>query len=363
MRDRARLLGVVALVAVADIAGAVTSAFAPDRAPANCPPAKPAAVLVDESTRPIEGDPVVRYAPLVHLAPQELHFPLPVDCFLDNSELHWARLSAGDDERIEPVTGIDDDRLGGTDGGYTFDEGGVFRSHEFTRPFAESRPRLSGRRGFYLDVDDPFRYGAAPAGTERGAVTGVPVYYEFAPGRYVTYWFFHGFSTPAGAKSSIAGMLGHEGDWERVTVRLAGTTATEVAYYQHRGKPPTITYADVKKRDGHPIVFSGRGSHASYPTAGFQAKFADRTGRGQEWQTWEFLADATKQPWYRFGGAWGVVRRVRGTVNAVAKRAGHPIGDGEFTGPSGPCSKKPAPDDWLIDSTALPPGPGVCAPR
>jgi hypothetical protein len=158
-------------------------------------------------------------------------------------------------------------------------------------------------------------------------------------------------------------MLGHEGDWERITVRLDGTEATEVAYYQHGAGPEKVAYAAVEKRGTHPVVFSGRASHASYRTAGFQQKFADRTGRARAWRTWEFIADATKQPWYAFGGAWGVVRGVPRTVRALGRRAGLPIGDGEFTGPSGPCSKRPAPDDWLLDTAVPPPGPGVCAPR
>lgn len=363
MKDRAALLGVLALVGAADVAGAITSVFAPEREPGICSSARPAAVLVDQSSAPIEGDPVPRYAPLVHLERRELHLPMAVDCFLENSELRWARLSAKDDERLEPLTGIDDDRLGGAEGGYTIEDAGLFRSHEFTRPFEKERVRLRGRRGFYLDVEDRFRFGTAPPGTEEGALTGTPVYYEFVPGRYVTYWFFYGFSAPAGTKSAIAGVVGHEGDWERVTVRLAGTTATEVAYYQHAGGPQIIPYASVAKRGTHPVVYSGLESHASYATAGFQQKFADRAGRGHEWRTWQFLADATKQPWYRYGGAWGVVRRVPRTVKLAAAAARRSVGEGEFTGPSGPCRKRPAPNDWLLSNVVAPPGPGVCAPR
>lgn len=357
LRERGALLGVLAIVGIADAAGAVTAIFASDPEPGSCAAAEPAAVLVDASTPPIAGDPVAKYAPLVFFERQEAHLPMPADCFIEEAELSWARSSAAGAEVFEPVADIDDARLGGSEGGYSVDDGGVFRSHEFTRPFAQGRARLTDRRGFFLDVDDRFRYGGDPA------LAGIPAYYEFVPGRYVTYWLFYGFSAPAGTKSAVAGMLGHEGDWERITVRLDGTEAAEVAYYQHGAGPELVAYAAVEKRGTHPVAFSGRGSHASYRTAGFQAKFADRTGRAREWRTWEFIADATKQPWYGFGGAWGVVRSVPRTVRALGRRAGLPIGDGEFTGPSGPCSKKPAPDDWLLDAAVPPPGPGVCAPR
>jgi hypothetical protein len=349
----------LAVVALVDVAGAAVSIFDDSESkPATCASAEPAAVLVNESTPPIEGDPVPIYAPLVHLDRQDLHLPMPADCFLEQSKLRWAKLSARDDEEIEPVSEIEDDQLGGAEGGYEFEDEGVFRSHEFTRPFAGNRVRLTGRRGFYLDLEDEFRFGLAPPSPGNVEFTGTPVYYEFVPGRYVTYWFFYGFSAPAGAKSAVASVIGHEGDWERITVRLRGTTATEVAFYQHGGAPQRLPYNAVDKQGTHPIVFSGRESHASYSTAGFQAASADRTARGHEWRTWEFLADATKQPWFRFGGAWGVVRRVSRRVKAAAK-----LDDGAFTGPSGPCSKKPAPNDWLLDPAVPPPGPGVCAPR
>jgi hypothetical protein len=358
--ERARLVGMLAVVAVVDVAGAAVSIFddSDSKPPGICETAQPAAVLVDESTPSIEGDPVPMYAPLVHLDRQDRHLPMPADCFVEQAELNWARLAAKDDEELRDASEIDEERLGGAKGGYEFDDEGVFRSHEFTRPFAGNRARLTGRRGFYLDLEDEFRFGHAPPSAGEVEFAATPVYYEFVPGRYVTYWFFYGFSAPAGAKSALGGVIGHEGDWERITVRLRGTTATEVAYYQHGGAPQTLPYAAVPKEGTHPIVFSGRESHASYPTAGFQAAFADRTAVGHEWRTWEFLADATKQPWFRFGGAWGVVRRVPGTLKRRAK-----LDEGAFTGPSGPCSKKPAPNEWLLDPAVPPPGPGVCAPR
>jgi Vacuolar protein sorting-associated protein 62 len=358
VKGHARLLGVLAVVGLADLAGAVTSIFAPDQEPARCEAAAPAAVLVDPSTPALPDDPVPKYAPLVHIDRRDVHVPMPADCFLEHASLSWARLSARNDAQLEPVSEIDSARLGGADGGYEFDEEGVFRSHEFTRPFAKNRARsLDGRRGFYLDVEDEFRFGAESSSTEQGVFAGSPVYYEFAPGHYITYWFFYGFSAPAGTKAAVAKNVGHEGDWERVTVRLSGKTATDIAYYQHGGAPQELRYAAVAKRGTHPIVFSGRGSHASYSKAGLQTKFLDRTGRGREWRTWEFLADATKQPWFGYGGAWGVVRLVPKELQKLK------LGPGEFTGPSGPCSKKPAPDGWLLDPKVPPPGPGVCAPR
>jgi hypothetical protein len=66
------------------------------------------------------------------------------------------------------------------------------------------------------------------------------------------------------------------------------------------------------------------------------------------WFTWQRLVDATKEPWYGFGGAWGRVGSAP-----------------EFTGPLGPSRYKtqglsPAPETALQkasdgDPAALPP--------
>jgi Vacuolar protein sorting-associated protein 62 len=361
-KEKAAMLGVLTIIAAVDAAGAVTAAFAPAPEPITCPTARPDAVLVDSSTPPIAGDPVARYAPLVYLDKREQALPMSVDCFLESAELGWAAASPANDVVLEQTGRVDTARLGGAQGGYSVDDGGVFRSHEFTRPYAELRARLSGRRGFFLDAGARFRKGPVEP-LDRYTLTPTPLYYEFVPGHYVTYWFFYGFSAPAGATSTIAGMLGHEADWERITVRLTGARATKVAYYQHGGEPQIVDYTNVSKEGTHPVVFSGRGSHASYPIAGLQQEFIDRTGRGRAWRTWQFLADVTRQSWYRYGGAWGIARAVPGKVSTAAFRVGLRIGDGEFTGPSGPCSKKPAPDDWLLNRGVPPPGPGICAPR
>jgi hypothetical protein len=84
-------------------------------------------------------------------------------------------------------------------------------------------------------------------------------------------------------------------------------------------------------------VFSARGTHGSYESAGrFSTSCATRlatyryTGYGKAWRAWMALAPVSGQPWYGLGGAWGEVGYFADT-----------------TGPLGPSRFKPAaPAGW-----------------
>ncbi len=65
----------------------------------------------------------------------------------------------------------------------------------------------------------------------------------------------------------------HAGDWEMVQYRLDGAgRPVEAVYAQHSGAE-RCDWTVVEQRDGHPVVCSARGSHASYLRAGVR----DRT--------------------------------------------------------------------------------------
>ncbi|MEK6536159.1 MAG: hypothetical protein AABZ63_01590, partial [Actinomycetota bacterium] len=59
-------------------------------------------------------------------------------------------------------------------------------------------------------------------------------------------------------------MLSHEGDWELIEVELdAGLQPSRVSVSQH-GYGKMRQWRDVEIMDGHPVLYVGRGSHASY---------------------------------------------------------------------------------------------------
>jgi hypothetical protein len=167
---------------------------------------------------------------------------------------------------------------------------------QLTRP-RDPGPRvegLSSDQGFYLDLVDEARGGPA-----LGARIVTPAYVERVDegdsGIRLTYWTLYGMSGTAGDASA------HEGDWEHVDVVLRADG--------DRYEPLAVQAADdvpwsaVRSVDGtHPVVSVERKSHTM--TA---ARRGAGCGDCVHWRTWDTLADARKQHWYGFGGAWGEV--------------------------------------------------------
>jgi hypothetical protein len=350
---RKAMAAVFSAVAAA-IGGAVGANTLTAEATAVEPPTCPETAIPGATVGSFESQASVstpqRYAPLVFLHPDEELLPMAADCFIANSSLEFAEGRNKQSRKAERGE-LTAERL--VRPGY---EHGGFTTRERTRPFASGRaPALVGRRGFYLDLEDRFRSGARST-EEDVFFAGTPVYYEHEPGRHITYWFFYGFSAPAaklvrplrrrGIRSA-----GHEGDWEGISIKLDEQDApVSVRYFAHGEKVEPVPWAKVKKLDGHPIVFSALGSHASYAMTR-RLPNLDLGGGGPIWATWLLVADARVQPWYGYGGAWGVARTVPGTVRAVAAVFRKKVGRGEFTGPLGPPFKA-SPFDEPAKATA-----------
>ncbi|MCX4668816.1 hypothetical protein OG453_19415 [Streptomyces sp. NBC_01381] len=168
------------------------------------------------------------------------------------------------------------------------------------------------REGFFLNFPNRLRAGQG---------TSSPVYYEYSPRNYLTYWFFYPFNEAPGPTN----IFDHEGDWERISVKLdRHNRAVIVAYYRHNTYC-TVPWKRAGKHHGHPLAYSALGSHATYPRAGSypipeaQGLVSDIAGRGHGWATYHHLKNARTQGWFGYGGAWGEV------------------GDGpDSTGPLGP---------------------------
>jgi hypothetical protein len=197
----------------------------------------------------------------------------------------------------------------------------AFKSTEFTRPFDDKRGKWNAfwrqsfyhYDGFYLDLDDQDAEGRKGKPSDSGddsVYSGVPVYYEYVPHSYITYWFFYAYDNWNDIQI-------HEGDWEDIRIQLNDDDEpVSVAYDQH-GNQDSKTWDLVTRVDTHPVVYSASGSHASYYTAGLQLPRIDVTGQGRAWSTWNSLRDARVQSWYNYGGAWGGVGRIEATTGPL----------------------------------------------
>ena len=264
---------------------------------------------------------VERYAPLVFLHPDDDNLPANPGAFVRSSSLRWSHDDACRDHEVAGRGEVSARRLGS--GGYRHQlasgplsgcdhEGATFTSADRTRP----RDGDAGDEGFFLDLDNDARGGLG---------VRARVFYDYRPGSHVTYWLFYAFND---APTGITGAFDHEGDWERISVRLDDRNrATDVAFFAHNGHC-TLPWDQVATSRGHPVVYSANGTHASYPTAGRHG--FDETAQGPRWNTWRRLRDVRARAWYGFGGAWGEVGAIVDT-----------------TGPLGPSPYKPAaPSDW-----------------
>lgn len=379
----------------------------------------------DRTTQPVTTANVESaFAPLVHLHSDDDLLPMSARGFIDNSVLRWSnrKSSCEDDDPIaigkalrndgSELPEVRDERLGApklgapelrTANPYPHVRCGSsdsYAANELTRAYHQ-KGRAKGlplAQGFYLDLDDAARRGHQGV-DKNGAQTflrDVPVYVDqrgrkledeertaaaAAPGVTedeqrqlrdekidgaieLTYWMLYGLSEPPGPEPAMRAFV-HEGDWERIVVRLAqlGPASAgrylplSVDYYYHQ-HARTIPWYAVRRVVGgaidqgatHPVVYSAEGSHASFWRAGRYEAVYQPSGRRlvavdddaiacqdcPQWQTWKLALPAQGQLWYGFGGAWGKVGSMPDT-----------------TGPLGPSTYKLKPPE---ETTTVRPG-------
>lgn len=265
------------------------------------------------------GDPAAAFAPLVLIDRGERWLPMGADEFLRNSVLWWSDPERCSDRKIAVGRELAEQRnarvdwlfvygLGSgpnywrnpLDAGCDLDFDRRFYANQLTRPYERvgRDPTLRLTDGYFLDLEDSARGG-----------TGVraPVYFESRPeevdgaaGLRLTYWLLFGMEERPDGRS-------REGDWERVDVLLetvdGGRYAPRFVRLGSDGRRRAIAWGRVDRVPGaeggertHPVLRSARGHHA-LSTRG--------CGDCRRWPAWRELADATRQDWYGFGGAWG----------------------------------------------------------
>jgi hypothetical protein len=143
----------------------------------------------------------------------------------------------------------------------------------------------------------------------------------------VNYWLFYFFNF------NPADIGNHEGDWERVQVRINANSVADALSYEpsrnperfalaisrHRcdstGSMPARPWLAIESDDTHPVVFVGYGSHANYFEAGFkrpghdgvQCTVIDNAPGERRLKLQPVMIDcaAAAPSWLAFGGGWG----------------------------------------------------------
>ena len=257
------------------------------------------------------------FEPIVRYTKGEKFFPMDVEPYVEASSL-WLHVPDGTDREVVPEGELTLDRLVELrDAPF----GSIFYLR-FIQPLdlSESAAALAGERELARRQQSEFKAGVGRLarggllprlgdglfslslilrGTVPGA-TAAAAALKYAglrerDGRFVyhgrvirqsgwticQYWFFFAYNP---WRSGFHGVNDHESDWEMISVYLFegenGMTPEWVAYASH-----DFHGADLRRRfddpvdlelvDGHPVVYAGAGSHASYFRRGeYQAEIA-----------------------------------------------------------------------------------------
>jgi hypothetical protein len=127
---------------------------------------------------------------------------------------------------------------------------------------------------------------------------------------WLAYWFFYFYNDYNLIGPLIHAGL-HEGDWEMIQLRLdAAREVPDLAVYAQHRHAEARPWAQVQRQGEQPIVYSARGSHASYFTSGLHwtgAWFDHANGqRVAPPLTLHVLDDAAAEDaWATWPGTWG----------------------------------------------------------
>lgn len=260
-------------------------------------------------------DRVQRYAPLLHFAPSETHFPIDPEAFIARARLR--RYGWSDDVRDgiwHPRRGCWEARLDelppsadtlGVDVAEACRliqfEARALRSDGRNRRPCDANNLWYGRRaGYALELGEPL------AAELRGRPGMAPslLYDRYSVPNHagvcdvISYWFFYGLNPHA---------IAHEGDWESVSVIIPeGNDQPRVRYASHRSGV-TYQYGTLELAEfTHPIVYVEPGSHGMFRRA--EELDGGPGESGIELATWEL--EPRRIPtlgWSSFDGAWGRV--------------------------------------------------------
>jgi Vacuolar protein sorting-associated protein 62 len=129
---------------------------------------------------------------------------------------------------------------------------------------------------------------------------------------WLQYWFFYYYNNKA-----FLGIGCHEGDWEMIQIRLDRAGRPNVATYAQHRQGERASWRDVEREDTPdgpvPVVYSARGSHASYFQPGVYPQapvVPDQNDAGGPRVRPEVVVISDATPgWAQWPGHWGSTPR------------------------------------------------------
>jgi hypothetical protein len=136
---------------------------------------------------------------------------------------------------------------------------------------------------------------------------------------WLQYWFFYYYNNKAFLYMGL-----HEGDWEMAQLRLGADGKPDVATYAQHSHGERCDWADVETEEGPegpvPVVYSARGSHASYfrPGTYLQAPIVpDHNDDGGPRVRPQLNVIKDKDPaWVAWPGRWGSTDALIGPIGS-----------------------------------------------
>ena len=268
----------------------------------------------------IENVLALRFAPVLYLHTKEAFYPATPVWFMDRTHMRYNHNNCSDDQILN-LGQVNNTTIGQQ----AHQDKNILCSHSGSNNLSSGGTTTSK---FFLQIPNDDNEETTRLGIRNVAdwvcyvnVRRSRAFFEHFD---VQYWFFY-------ARNGNLGGVGgeHEGDWERITVRVYPdqTTIQAIYYAAHGDEGMWYFPGEYALESGRPVVYAARDSHASYPTIGQHVRNNlpdDFTNAGLRH---DFLGATSRlgtpsvpangHLWLNYNGFWGE----RGSI---------------FSGPSGP---------------------------
>ncbi len=251
------------------------------------------------------------YAPQIRLHPDDGTKPSSVYWYMPRTHMRYTHNNCPDCEIISHGNVTNSNITAQSHQNKPF-----FCFHSGSYKYSSSYSPSDHQTGFFLQQNDSTHPGASNSSDWQ---VYAHVYPAYNGGVAIQYWFFYPYN------DWISG-LNHEGDWENIIVLLDSNWNVEkLSYAQHNGYTDyegEEIHQKIQWIDGtHPVVFSAKGSHASY--AGVFLTFCSSflldfcSSSGTWWNTWQVGGGVVNVGeksyplngcnWLRYSGRWGEI--------------------------------------------------------